>query len=471
MPPRRAKRKSRHGAKRKSRRGQYSSNSASLPRRRSKRLQRLAVYTGNVTEESGLHFCSKGGGFACAQVELPPVLKEIIGAGELFANTNLHEAVRKQLALKYPKVFVWSNEVTVTFAEKGYRLSVDIHAGRADKSETLSFDQKKLCDEVLVPHKGNKLMVIAIGLQKENGGGHANAVVVNTQNRTLEHFEPHGKTGFLDDNERLTLEKAIQKQIFGCGEFAEYTYLCPEAITPHFWSDMPTSGVQAIFNSASPEKRDDPLAGTCAIWTLWFLNRRLDSPDEEVRTIYRNAMKELYGGKDKHMPLTTIQKNVSEVSKFVEGFIRELFARVGAQTRFKLRDGKEKMCFVATADGDRHLGCVEATRERRRKFEKNAPDPPRPEATGYTVYAPISSCDIKFRIPFSLIAELIMKPITVHNTRDYKPGEDSCGWSVYFDGQKLDAVNQQQSFFDVLKTRTGLAFVVTGDGAISSSWE
>lgn len=117
-----------------------------------------------------------------------------------------------------------------------------------------------------------KVRYIFIELSISGKINHANFLIVDKQNKTIERFEPNGQTnwGFESDfNSQL-------KKIFIKKKYNIIEYIPPESFCPKY-------GIQARENIENYDT--DIHKGSCYAWSFWYVNVRMEYPDMDKSTI------------------------------------------------------------------------------------------------------------------------------------------------------------------------------------------
>jgi len=132
-----------------------------------------------------------------------------------------------------------------------------------------------------------KIVTLYMSLMSRNNdkepyiNGHANILLFNKNRNIIEHYEPHGMGYNNVDNWALYDYLEAEFKI----HLNTYTYTRPNAICPngHY-------GYQAIVGHENTTKT---LKGTCTMWALYFINDRLQHPDQSAAEVYLNTYKQL----------------------------------------------------------------------------------------------------------------------------------------------------------------------------------
>jgi hypothetical protein len=222
-----------------------------------------------------------------------------------------------------------------------YSWDTRVHEGKIKETKE-SFrweDLKKWINQIDQGNPDPKIAILTLQLVFDFDPtiqlGHANVLVFDITRRKIEHFEPHGSkfsgtAGDVDVN--ATIDKALKE--VATMHFIGWTYLPPVETCPmvkgmsfsncyinEFGQRVCGSGggsggnqqigLQSLLNTYQP---DDKLAGTCAMWSLWFIHLRLSNPGSTATEVL-TAATELFQ-KDKFQ----------NMARFIESFIFELAA-------------------------------------------------------------------------------------------------------------------------------------------------
>jgi hypothetical protein len=306
--------------------------------------------------------------------------KDQIGLG----NIKLHEEVTKILSNEYTKACVFHSCLTYNFDKNTW--FIDSHLGKPNhKREEVNHDMIK---NWIVKCK-QPVLAFSIGFEEGNSG-HANMIVINRDKETIEHFEPHG--GLFQDRD-VALMFQIQIQILfskyfdirdeappimefkGEGEFmddsdddgilldtesikerkelieiihrkksnfikGEYTYYPPDSICPK----------QDGFQALQEREEIENFVGTCAWWSIFFMDYRLKNIDISPENLFDKA-------------LEYAQQNSVTLSGFIYDFIETLINKLDVKI-----DRKNNVVYV----GERRIILKPVPEES--DSEENAPE-------------------------------------------------------------------------------------------------
>lgn len=143
-----------------------------------------------------------------------------------------------------------------------------------------------------------KLTLIPENINSIGGGSHANIIIFDKKYGTLERFEPFGNIKYLDSEE---LDLFITRHI---GKFftkflkkhnKKLIYLAPST----YLENVSFQGFSND-NDISVRKLGDP-QGYCLAWTYWYLELRINNPDEYPSDLIKKSLKQIINtsyGKD-----------------------------------------------------------------------------------------------------------------------------------------------------------------------------
>ena len=158
-------------------------------------------------------------------------------------------------------------------------------------------------DSLLVDilNKENRFIVIPLGIELTEGS-HANIIIIDKINKTIERFEPNGANeprNFIYNHTFLdNLLKNKFEQIL-----SNYKFLKPKDF-------LPTIGFQMleIINEEKCKQIGDP-NGYCAVWCVWYVKYRLENPDVKQKVLVNNLINNI---KLQNKSFKTIIRNFSK---------------------------------------------------------------------------------------------------------------------------------------------------------------
>ena len=180
------------------------------------------------------------------------------------------------------------------------KLTIARHAGKKDfirEKLNLKTYKKKVINKCFSSPRG-PLMAIPLGL-RDGDDAHANMLIIDTNKKTFEHFEPHGKyysgSGYSKINHEI---ERVAREL--CKEwFPDYTYIPRDDATDF----------QSILNRHFAGSEH---GGTCMVWSIWYAYLRLSHPEFEREEIIKQS-RELLG-----------RENFAELERFIMEFILQL---------------------------------------------------------------------------------------------------------------------------------------------------
>ena len=145
-----------------------------------------------------------------------------------------------------------------------------------DPNENLKmiFDLVKTCE-----NKGKRFFICTVMLVVPGKpGSHANIVIIDLQEKTIELFEPHGKRTELSTLDSLEgayhMSDKLLKKMFS-KVLPKYKYISPQTY-------LPTYGLQA---------RIDAYTGLCVTWSIMYVHYRLLNPNMNRKTLVKYMSK------------------------------------------------------------------------------------------------------------------------------------------------------------------------------------
>ena len=190
-------------------------------------------------------------------------------------------------------------------------------------------------------------------------GGHANMIVLNKKLKTIEHFEPHGELQAFDDNVSDIFNKKVKSFFKDCC-FPDYEYVEPTEVCPRIprltIPGVKAIGVQAIQNETSL-KLNNPLTksiqGSCAWWSMWYLNVRIVHPELTAQSAYSKAFN-----------LMAKVSNLTSLGEDVESFIVTFIKRLLTIAKFKFtKSDNTKFSRFKRPDGSEYFNISKTNKD------------------------------------------------------------------------------------------------------------
>jgi hypothetical protein len=180
--------------------------------------------------------------------------------------------------------------------------------------------------------RGEKLIAIPLGLRFGTSRiGHANLLIYRPYNKTIERFEPHGKTflgGGTDDNVfNRVLKRMFEKEMKPY--LKEYTpkYIEPSEICPN------PKGFQSL--EGQIKKLSQEGGGFCGMWTLFVLELMFINPEKTTLDIINEAF--IITKADPQYLSNVIRGYVLKIEKLLDNYIKKINSNDG----FKFSKGKD----------------------------------------------------------------------------------------------------------------------------------
>ena len=124
--------------------------------------------------------------------------------------------------------------------------------------------------------KTHQIIPVNFTLDTPRYGKHANMIIFDSKNKTIEHFEPHG----YHDDSQWSISGAYLKSSSGVKRFAMKYFPYYRLISPKDFE--PQNGLQATI---------DAFSGMCVTWSILYLNYRILNPNIPIKTLVRHINK------------------------------------------------------------------------------------------------------------------------------------------------------------------------------------
>jgi hypothetical protein len=201
---------------------------------------------------------------SCATTEN---IDDILNLHTYFNDNNLLRAIYQQMSKDYGFCFLHGIIIEGDISNSNFYV--------LSGNKLVPFERDKYMSEI--ENCKNNIFAIPFGISKHN-----NMLIVNTLDKTFEHFEPHGTHYQGADGEiiGMWLETAainLKDILFPDGS---YKYIEPSRICP-------TIGFQKELNLRFGSSK---FQGSCAIWSMWYAFLRLSSPDKRQEDVYEYAI-------------------------------------------------------------------------------------------------------------------------------------------------------------------------------------
>ncbi len=130
----------------------------------------------------------------------------------------------------------------------------------------------------------NGFLIVPLGIDTATGS-HANILIIDNNNKTIERFEPNGKNsprGFYYNQDLLdNLLKNKFNQLL-----PEYKYYSPTEY-------LPTIGFQLLETVEDKCKKIGDPNGFCAVWCIWWAEQRITNPEIKSSILAEELIKEI----------------------------------------------------------------------------------------------------------------------------------------------------------------------------------
>jgi len=172
-----------------------------------------------------------------------------------------------------------------------------------------------------------RFIIIYLGIKGDRG--HANMLIIDKVNKTIERFEPHGSKVY--NSLDITIEY-----------YFLYEGIIDKYIPPKSYC---TAGPQAFQCKSLLEMsdRDKRVGGYCLAWTLWYTDIRLSYPDLSLKELDQK-IKERFDWYQKQ----GISKN--KIIKNFGYFIEKHRRRILSNYPSNLSDNEKRMIIIEHAD-------------------------------------------------------------------------------------------------------------------------
>lgn len=124
----------------------------------------------------------------------------------------------------------------------------------------------------------HRIVPINFTIETPGYGGHANMIIFDSKNKTIEQFEPHG----YHEDSQWSISRAYIKSIQGVKRFSTKYFPEYRLISPKDYE--PRNGLQSTI---------DAFGGMCVTWSILYLNYRILNPDVNVKKLVRHINKKI----------------------------------------------------------------------------------------------------------------------------------------------------------------------------------
>lgn len=165
-------------------------------------------------------------------------------------------------------------------------------------------------DELLIPHdlikqlqkcRKNRFIYIYFDIiWEQQPGGHANMILIDTVNQTIERYEPHGHYMTIDKNKKILkgIDTKFNDKLLNYLGLKNYAYISPIDISPK-------KGVQI---------KADAYYGMCLTYSIMYLQLRIMNPDVDQEEIIKYVI---------NKPRDEIYDIILRYAKYIEDKLKE----------------------------------------------------------------------------------------------------------------------------------------------------
>jgi len=195
-------------------------------------------------------------------------IADILNLHTYFNDNNLLRAIYQEMAKDYG--FCFLHGIIIIGNISNFNFFV------LSGNKYVPFEREKYMSEI--ENCKNSIFAIPFGTSEHN-----NMLIVNKQDKTFEHFEPHGTHYQGADGEIVgmfleTAAKSLKDILF---HNDSYRYIPPSQLCP-------TIGFQKELNVRFGSSK---FLGSCAIWSMWYAFLRLSSPEKTQEDVYDYAIR------------------------------------------------------------------------------------------------------------------------------------------------------------------------------------
>ena len=157
-----------------------------------------------------------------------------------------------------------------------------------DRFGTL-YVHKMLDKKIEVCLKGDKRFVVVMLNTYTSEPPHANVLIYDRKNKSLERFDPHGyNKASLPSYQSKVMDKDINSYFESKTTINEYigpVDFCPK------WKPWKMSGL--AYQKIQGLEKYNEFKGSCATWVLWYIDLRLMNPDIPRESIIKDSIKDI----------------------------------------------------------------------------------------------------------------------------------------------------------------------------------
>ncbi len=147
-----------------------------------------------------------------------------------------------------------------------------------------------------------------VGIEKSKGSFHANIIIYNFKTKTIEYFEPYGKSGFRQDLHRVLGEELCWNTGF--------TYLEPNDY-------LPTASFQYLaFENHNYYLKPGDYGGYCLAWCFWYLEHRILNSSVEPKVLVNKLINRIL--KTKYNLVDYIRNYANDFNSSLDKILKEI---------------------------------------------------------------------------------------------------------------------------------------------------
>jgi len=256
------------------------------------------------------------------------ILDNLIGIKFLLDETKINNILEYPLTINKPLVNFYK-EIGINLEYKTDFLNIQIYWAYQKLFFPTFIDSDK---EIKNLKNFSGFTVIPLGIELQNGG-HANVIIINHENKTIERFEPNGSNPPVDFNYNPNrLDTLLQNKFSSL----EYKYIKPDEY-------LPAIGFQYIETLETQSCQIGDPNGFCAVWCVWWayhkIKNNIDSKiladklihkiklgNYSFKSIIRNFSNKISELRDKYLNLVGLDINqwiqgkydIKKVNKFID---------------------------------------------------------------------------------------------------------------------------------------------------------
>jgi ankyrin repeat protein len=210
--------------------------------------------------------------------------------GLLYLNINIKNS---SLLLEYP--LTYNKEIENYYIKMGLNYTFKMEFSNIEIVWSFmkliyptNFDSI-LLNRIKQSHSSNMNIIIPLGIEvsnTSNSGSHANIIIIDYENKTIERFEPNGMNPPRGFYYNPSLLNTLLKTKFS-NLLPDYTYIPPSEYLPNIGFQMYES-----IEDTKCKKIGDP-NGFCAVWCIWWAEQRLKYNEVKPKKLAEELIKHM----------------------------------------------------------------------------------------------------------------------------------------------------------------------------------